>query len=140
MVPSTAESYHRLLAADRRRDVLAVLADSDRPLTRRELARRVVARTRDDDATPDDHPDRPVDEAEIALHHRHLPPLLDAGVVAKRESDRFVATEAGCDLHRAERTFRAALDDAAGDGRAGREMRSDDVEELGSSVRRNPDR
>lgn len=111
MVPSPCDTLHELLAARRRRDALAAVVEANRPLTRREIARRVAARTDDETRGPDDHPDRRTNELEVELRHRHLPPLLDAEAVTRDGDDRFAATELGRDLYRAERAFRAVVGD-----------------------------
>lgn len=68
----------RKLRGARRRLALSVLADAG-DLSRRTLARRVVARERDVD--PDAVPDEAVDDARIDLYHVHLPGLEQVGLV-----------------------------------------------------------
>ncbi|MFC6827140.1 DUF7344 domain-containing protein [Halopelagius fulvigenes] len=136
MVPSPCNTFHELLAARRRRDTLAAVVEASRPLTRRELARRVAARTEDGLRGPDDHPDRRINELEVELRHRHLPPLLDAEAVTRSESNRFAATKLGHDLHRAERAFRAVIGDTVEETSARGRASPDGVGERRSSARR----
>lgn len=67
------------LADERRRAVLAVLAECGRPLRVDELARRVAADWGGRQA--DDVPDDVRDRVATALHHVHLSRLRDAGAV-----------------------------------------------------------
>ncbi|RDI71853.1 DUF7344 domain-containing protein [Halopelagius longus] len=136
MVPSTCDTLHELLAARRRRDTLAAVVEANRPLTRREIARRVAARTEDGLRGPDDHPDREINELEVELRHRHLPPLLDADAVTRSESDRFAATTLGHDLYRAERAFRAVVGDSAEEPAVRGRASTNGVDERRSSGRR----
>ncbi|WP_247729502.1 DUF7344 domain-containing protein [Halovivax limisalsi] len=73
------EAVAATLAARRRRIILATLMDAEDALTREELARRVVARERDDSAPlgPDAG-----DGLLVALHHVHLPKLREADLVS----------------------------------------------------------
>lgn len=68
-----------LLADERRRAALSVLADRGEPVDLSELAREVVDLTEDGLAGPS--PDA-VDRMRVALHHQHLPKIADAGLIA----------------------------------------------------------
>jgi len=68
---------YELLANDRRRHTLDVLADRDLPLTLDEIAEAVAAR--EVDAT-DSRPGT-LKDVKITLHHVHLPKLAEADVV-----------------------------------------------------------
>lgn len=78
--PDTA---FRLVADARRRYVLAILVDANRPLDDRQLARRVSARCEETD--PDSLSDEQVDRTLVSLRHIHLPKLDDAGAVTYDE-------------------------------------------------------
>jgi hypothetical protein len=113
MVTPTSERFHELFATARRRRVVTTLVRSDRPLTRREVARRVATDERRTSEETAEHPDRRIDEVETALHHKHLPALLAVGAIVRGDDDRFTATALGHDLDRADRAFRAVI--ASGD-------------------------
>lgn len=66
------DDRYRLLADDRRRTVIEILADQHIPLTLTELATAVEARE-DTDQSPT--------EIRIALHHKHLPMMDEGGLV-----------------------------------------------------------
>lgn len=68
-----------VLADERRRAALSVLADRDGAVELSELARDVVDLTEDEVAGPS--PDA-VDRMRVALHHQHLPKIADAGLIA----------------------------------------------------------
>ena len=67
---------HRLLASDRRRVTLDVLADRTSPVALEDLAAAVHDREVDSGRFGTDP-----DEVAMALHHTHLPLLTDAGVL-----------------------------------------------------------
>ena len=71
--PST--DPYDVLADERRRAVLSVLADRDGPVGLSDLARAVA------DLTGDDASDA-VDRLRVSLHHQHLPKIADAGLIA----------------------------------------------------------
>lgn len=73
----TDTERHGLLASERRRVALSVLAGRSTPVDLSELAATVAARETDTDA--DDA--RAVERVAVALHHAHLPKLDDFGVV-----------------------------------------------------------
>lgn len=79
--PSTAtlpeSDRHRVLASDRRRHVLDVVAARSLPVALDALAAAVVA---DEGGDPAD--ERTRERAAISLHHVHLPLLDEYGVVA----------------------------------------------------------
>lgn len=78
----STDARYELLAVERRRIALAVVADSDGPLTLHELASAVAEREAD---APD------ADDAEavaISLHHVHLPRIADAGIVTYDTADK----------------------------------------------------
>ena len=73
----TESDRHRLLAVERRRVLVDVLADHRSPISLAELAKAVAGREtdgRDIDAGT-------VERITIALHHQHLPLMAEAGVV-----------------------------------------------------------
>lgn len=75
---------------DRRRDLLVVLLDADRPLRARTLAARLAA-----DAPADsleDVADDAVDAVAVDLEHRHLPALEAVDLVVREGPDGAVAT------------------------------------------------
>lgn len=79
---STAElgrsERHRLLADERRRITVEVLAERGATVPFEELAAAVDARERDEHVEAGEASDR----VRIALHHVHLPMLAEAGVLA----------------------------------------------------------
>ncbi|MFC7070797.1 DUF7344 domain-containing protein [Halobaculum lipolyticum] len=88
--PSTAglsrDDHHRVLASDRRRHVLQIVAARPSPVALEALAAAVVAREGDDpaDETAREH-------AAISLHHVHLPLLDEHGVVEYDTDERRIA-------------------------------------------------
>ena len=74
----TGSERHRLLAAERRRLVLQVLAGEPPPVDLETLAVEVAARETESLAVDE----QTIDRVAIALHHTHLPMLADAGVLA----------------------------------------------------------
>lgn len=78
------------LTDGRRRRLLSLLLDGDSPTTGRELADRLVAAESGAPAAEVDA--GTVRAARVALQHRHLPPLADAGLVAWAGPGRTVAT------------------------------------------------
>jgi len=75
---SSTDAYD-VLADERRRAALSALAERDGPFGLTELARAVVDRTEDETAAPS--PDS-LDRMRISLHHKHLPKIADAGLIA----------------------------------------------------------
>lgn len=67
----------RLLAAERRRLALAVLAEQTTPVELAELAPEIAAREAGVDAIEEEA----VEQVAITLHHTHLPTLAEVGVV-----------------------------------------------------------
>lgn len=68
---------HRLLAAERRRLALTVLAERPPSVDLAELAAEVAAREPGIDATDAEA----VEHVAITLHHTHLPTLAEKGVI-----------------------------------------------------------
>lgn len=77
IVDLPAGERHRLLAADRRRLVLQVLAGEAPPVDLEGLAAAVAAREAADDAVEE----QTVERVTITLHHNHLPTLAAAGAL-----------------------------------------------------------
>lgn len=71
----TESEWHRLLANERRRLVLDVLADRTTPVTLDDLAAAVAAREEGLDAAD------AVESVKLTLYHAHLPKLADLGVL-----------------------------------------------------------
>lgn len=76
---SAYSDRYDLLADEQRRRVVAALDRVSTPTGIEALAASVVAGAEDD---PEDVPDDRVERLAIELHHRHLPKLADAGLVA----------------------------------------------------------
>lgn len=80
-LPGTAQlsesDRHRLLAAERRRVVLDVLAEESGPTTLFDLAGAVATR----ESTTDVPDPATVDRVAVSLHHTHLPKMAALGVV-----------------------------------------------------------
>ncbi|GAB3041210.1 DUF7344 domain-containing protein [Natronobiforma cellulositropha] len=74
------------LADERRRTVLAVFADASVPLTPAALARRVATRELEDEPT-----DEETRRVQTALHHVHLPALVEADLL-EYEGERVTAS------------------------------------------------
>lgn len=68
---------HRVLAADRRRLALTVLAERSLSIDLSELAAEIAAREPGIDATDTEA----IERVAITLHHNHLPTLEEKGVV-----------------------------------------------------------
>lgn len=73
----TETERHRLLAAERRRVAIDVLAERSAPVELTALATAIAAR--EDGVDPSD--DAAVERVELTLHHSHLPKLDSFGVV-----------------------------------------------------------
>ncbi|WP_312909471.1 DUF7344 domain-containing protein [Natronosalvus caseinilyticus] len=73
----TTSDRHRLLADDRRRLVLDILAGTTTPVDLEELAAGVAAREEGVD-TPDEEG---ADRVATTLHHHHLPKMADMHVL-----------------------------------------------------------
>ncbi|MFA9415643.1 hypothetical protein [Natrinema sp. HArc-T2] len=76
---ATLDAVFRALAADRRRTILSILAEEDRPLETETLARRVAAR--EAETTEREVARERVDEVATAFVHVHGPMLADASLV-----------------------------------------------------------
>ena len=68
-----------VLSDRRRREVLAVLRGADRPLALADLAADLVRRERD--GTPEGPDYEAIRRCRLALHHKHVPKLVEAGLV-----------------------------------------------------------
>lgn len=73
----TETDRHRLLAAERRRLVLTVLAERPPSVELEELTTEIAAREPGVDATDEET----VERVALTLHHTHLPTLAEMGVV-----------------------------------------------------------
>lgn len=78
---------HRLLASERRRVVLDVLANRSPPVDLEDLAGAVAAREADEGRDGSD-----AGRVAIMLHHRHLPILTEIGVLEYEPSSRRIET------------------------------------------------
>jgi len=89
---ATLDAVFRALAADRRRTILAILADADGPFETETLARRVVARNTE--STERGIARDRVDEVLTSFVHVHGPMLADAALVDyDAETGRVVDTD-----------------------------------------------
>lgn len=79
--PATDETAIRFdaLAHERRRQVLAILAGADQPLSLTDLATEVARREADQDAIGADY--ERAEQIRVMLYHWHVPKLADAGFV-----------------------------------------------------------
>ena len=82
------DSLYRVLANQRRRQVIRLLAERDDPTTVADLTDRV--RAADAGLDPSDR-----DRVALELHHSHLPMMDDAGVVEYDGEDRVARTPLG---------------------------------------------
>jgi len=73
----STSDYHELLAANRRRVVLDVLADRTTPVDLEDLAAAIAAREADGDRTEKEA----VEQVALCLHHNHLPKIAEFGVI-----------------------------------------------------------
>lgn len=73
----TESERHRLLASERRRLILEILAERSPPVRLEELSATVADRERGDDRRGADVEDR----IAITLHHHHLPKMNALGVL-----------------------------------------------------------
>lgn len=89
----TADECLELLADERRRLTLDVLAGRTSPVDLADLAPAIVARQDGIDATTATAPggDGPTHRVAVALHHHHLPRLDEAGLVRYDPAERTVA-------------------------------------------------
>lgn len=74
--PDHGEPYD-LLSDEQRRRVLSALGGVSTPADIETVARSLVTAQGESDGAADDR----IDHLEVALHHRHLPKLADAGLV-----------------------------------------------------------
>lgn len=84
----TASERHSLLAADRRRLALDILAGRSSPVEPEGLAARVTARGNGSAAAEES-----VERVAITLHHTHLPKMAEMGVVDYDPVTRTAASE-----------------------------------------------
>lgn len=75
-VELTESDRHRLLAAERRRLALDILAGRQSPVDLGALAEALAVRERTTDGDPGT-----VEDVAVDLYHRHLPLMADLGVV-----------------------------------------------------------
>lgn len=73
----TESERYRVLEAERRRLILAILAERMTPIDLLELATEIVAR----EAGPNATDEEAIERVAITLHHTHLPILDEKGVV-----------------------------------------------------------
>lgn len=84
----TESEYHQLMAVERRRTTLAVLAELSTPIYLNELAAAVVERETDREALDETSNGR----IALELHHLHLPKMASLGIVDyDQETNRIVA-------------------------------------------------
>ena len=75
-VELTVQEHHRLLAAERRRLALDILADETAIVDLEDLAAEIAAREVGPDADGE-----AVERVALSLHHVHLPHMADVGVL-----------------------------------------------------------
>jgi hypothetical protein len=73
----TESEYHELLAVERRRTALDILASANAPVTLEELAATVAER----ESGPDIPDEATIERVAITLHHNHLPKMADVGAI-----------------------------------------------------------
>jgi len=73
----TESDRFRLLAAERRRDVLAVVTDRHAPFDLTDLATAVAKREHDEERPAEET----IEEVAISLHHAHLPLMDELGII-----------------------------------------------------------
>ena len=91
--PSVDELFD-VLGDERRRRVLAVLAERQSPIDAKQLAFAVATRGNDDTVTLSESV---VEDVHVTLHHVHLPKLDEAGLVDFDRDDHTVATTTAAD-------------------------------------------
>lgn len=84
-----SDGVYEALAHERRRRVLEILVEADRPLSLSDVARELHRRDAEDGAV--DPVDDRAREIHVELYHAHVPKLVDAGLV---EHDRDAGTVA----------------------------------------------
>lgn len=107
-LPDTVfDDYVAVLANDRRRAIVEILAEEDRSVNLRLLAGWTAAET---EGVPlDALPEESIDRMEVRLHHVHLPKLEEAGVLLYDEAEkRVVPSDELTDAHRALETLQSA--------------------------------
>lgn len=103
-----------LLADQRRRHVLACLADQTNSIPLDDLAKDVAGR--ENEAPSAEIPDDEVETISLSLHHTHLPKLAAAGVVDyDPDRDRVRAWETAGRVEQVRSRTVAIVDDPAGD-------------------------
>lgn len=91
------DTIHRLLGHGHRRNLLDALAGRDDPLELADAATEVVRQTRDEPAGP--ITDEETRRCHLSLYHRHVPILVENGVVETDEGYETVRlTEEGARL------------------------------------------
>lgn len=81
----SVDTVFDVLAHQRRRYVLAFLAEDDRSIAVADLAEDIAIR--ENDGMPTGIPKETIQAISTSLHHRHLPKLADAGFVEYDDHD-----------------------------------------------------
>lgn len=84
----TERDGHRILSAERRRILLAVLADRSTPIGLEALAAAVG----EEEEGADGVKPETVERIAITLHHNHLPKLAELGIVDYDTTSNYVAS------------------------------------------------
>jgi hypothetical protein len=85
------DERYRLLAAERRRVVLDVLADREAPIGLEALATAVAGRVSDVESPGAEE----TEQAMISLHHQHLPVMADVGAIEYDPDAKVVESRGG---------------------------------------------
>lgn len=81
----SVDTVFDVLAHQRRRYVLAILADDDRSIAVADLAEDIAVL--ESDEVPAEIPKETIQAISTSLYHRHLPKLVDAGFVEYDDHD-----------------------------------------------------
>lgn len=81
----SVDTVFDVLAHQRRRYVLAFLADDDRSIAVADLAEDIAVR--ENDGMLAEIPKETIQSISTSLHHRHLPKLVDAGFIEYDDHD-----------------------------------------------------
>lgn len=82
------DEYHRILASERRRTLLAVLAEESKTVNLETVAAAVAER----EAASTEVSADTVKGVTVTLHHHHLPMLADAGVIEYDPDSNLIVT------------------------------------------------
>lgn len=82
--PVTDTERHKLLADERRRSLLEILASESCPIELETLAKALTKRADDSDGITDP------ETLQISLHHQHLPILRNYGIISYDPRERLV--------------------------------------------------